>query len=298
VTHSQLTTREQQLEYVSPGKQKKAVPFGSAAMAGGDYGAVERMGQADGLPAMQATRPALPKFIAPMLVLILAGCACVLVSALYKADNQMSQVRMRASKLQCAPQWGGGRHAVPVVRGHPHCSGLLPAVCRSPGPCFLLDVTDAQDLYAFEQDDMYNKHIVWNGNQWVDENSGKPVSMRSQHLQTLLARQALTEALAEPAATAPNYNCCYVPKVTGHNGGVSLLDSTQLVESGMFCHMMIKNKPSSDWPMIRMGSLREAGVTTGMCGDWRSVRHRIVSWCLLALARGTLNKGIHSGCEG
>ena len=26
--------------------------------------------------------------------------------------------------------------------------------------------------------------------------------------------------------------------------------------------MMIKNKPSSEWPMIRMGSLREAGVTT------------------------------------
>jgi len=167
------------------------------------------MGQAEGVPATQGTRPALPKFIAPMLVLILAGCACVLVSALFKADNQMSQ-----------------------------------------------------DLYAFEQDDMYNKHIVWNGNQWVDEHSGKPVSMRSQHVQTLLARQALTESLAEPAAMAPNYNCCYVPKVTGHNGGVSLLDSTQLVESGMFCHMMIKNKPSSEWPMIRMGSLREAGVTT------------------------------------
>jgi len=121
-----------------------------------------------------------------------------------------------------------------------------------------------QDLYAFEQDDMYNKHIVWNGNQWIDEQSGEPVAMRSQVLQTLLARNALTQALADTGSgKAPNYNCCYVPKVTGHNGGVSLLDSTQSVESGMFCHMMIKNKPSFAWPMIRMGSLREAGVTTG-----------------------------------
>jgi hypothetical protein len=116
---------------------------------------------------------------------------------------------------------------------------------------------------------MYNKHIVWNGNQWVDEHSGKPVSMQSQRVQTLLAKsQALTEALAAPAAATPNYNCCYVPKIAGHNGGVSVLDSSQLVESGMFCHMMIKNKPSNEWPMIRMGSLREAGVTTGLLSAW------------------------------
>ena len=123
-----------------------------------------------------------------------------------------------------------------------------------------------QDLYAFEQDDMYNKHIVWNGNQWVDEQTGHAVAMKSQRLQTLLAQSAMTEALASvaPHASAPNYNCCYVPKVTGHNGGVGVLGSSQLVESGMFCHMMIKNKPSTQWPMIRMGSLREAGVTTGV----------------------------------
>ena len=113
---------------------------------------------------------------------------------------------------------------------------------------------------------MHNKHIVWDGNQWVDEQTGKPVALQSQRLQTLLARGALTEALAavSPHAAAPNYNCCYVPKVTNTNGGVEVAGTSQLVESGMFCHMMIKNKPSTEWPMIRMGSLREAGVTTGM----------------------------------
>ncbi len=125
-----------------------------------------------------------------------------------------------------------------------------------------------QDLYAFEQDDMYNKHIVWNGNKWVDEHSGQEVVMKSQRVQSLLARSALTEALAavvpHGAMTTPNYNCCYVPKVTGHNGGVGVAGSTQLVESGMFCHMMVRNKPPGEWPMIRMGSLREAGVTTGL----------------------------------
>ena len=126
-----------------------------------------------------------------------------------------------------------------------------------------------QDLYAFEQDDFHNKHIVWNGREWIDEQSGHPVAMRAQHVQTLLqlqlARSARTEALASANAhlpEGPNYNCCYVPKATSHNGGVTVLDSPHFVESGMFCHMMIKNKPSSEWPMIRMGSLREAGVTT------------------------------------
>lgn len=127
-----------------------------------------------------------------------------------------------------------------------------------------------QDLYAFEQDDLYNKHIVWNGNQWVDEHTGKEVAMKSQRVQTLLARSALTEALADVNGAAPNYNCCYVPKVTGHNGGVGVDGSTQLVESGMFCHMMVRNKPPSRWPMIRMGSLREAGVTTGFSRPPRS----------------------------
>lgn len=114
---------------------------------------------------------------------------------------------------------------------------------------------------------MYNKHIVWNGNQWVDEETGNPVAMKAQRVQTLLARSALTQALADagaPHASAPNYNCCYVPKVAGHNGGVGVLGSSELVESGMFCHMMVKDKPSTEWPMIRMGSLREAGVTTGV----------------------------------
>jgi len=115
---------------------------------------------------------------------------------------------------------------------------------------------------------MYNKHIVWNGNKWVDEHSGQEVVMKSQRVQSLLARSALTEALSavapHGAATTPNYNCCYVPKVTGHNGGVGVDGSTQLVESGMFCHMMVRNKPPGEWPMIRMGPLREGGVTTGL----------------------------------
>jgi hypothetical protein len=69
----------------------------------GDYGSVQRMGEVE---SVKPARPALPKFIAPVLVLILAGCACVLVSSLYRADNQMSQVvpdpadaaRMRAGE--------------------------------------------------------------------------------------------------------------------------------------------------------------------------------------------------------
>ena len=121
-----------------------------------------------------------------------------------------------------------------------------------------------QDLYAFEEDDMDNKHIVWNGREWIDEGSGKAISLKTQHLQMLLANKVRMQELAavSPGGARPNYNCCYVPKILGSNGGVSVLGSSELVESGMFCHMAIKNKPSSQWPMIRMGSLREAGVTT------------------------------------
>jgi len=58
----------------------------------GDYGAVQRFSQAEGGVQRTQARPVLPKFIAPVLALILVGCACVLVSALYRADNEMSQV--------------------------------------------------------------------------------------------------------------------------------------------------------------------------------------------------------------
>lgn len=58
----------------------------------GDYGAVERLSQAECAAPKAQARPALPKFIAPALALILVGCACVLVSALFRADNEMSQV--------------------------------------------------------------------------------------------------------------------------------------------------------------------------------------------------------------
>jgi hypothetical protein len=69
----------------------------------GDYGAVERLGEAEAATLKPQGRPALPKFIAPVLVLILAGCACVLVSALYRADNQMSQVRGAGGSSSSSP---------------------------------------------------------------------------------------------------------------------------------------------------------------------------------------------------
>ena len=83
--------------------------------------------------------------------------------------------------------------------------------------------------------------------------------MRSQSTQQLAQMQALADVTA---AAHPNYDCCYIPKASAHNGGVHVAGSSQLVESGMFCHMAIKNYPSGKWPMIRIGSLREAGVTT------------------------------------
>jgi hypothetical protein len=50
------------------------------------YGAVENM-QAD-----PAGRRPMPKFLAPVILIILAGCACVLAASMYRADQQMSQV--------------------------------------------------------------------------------------------------------------------------------------------------------------------------------------------------------------
>jgi hypothetical protein len=74
----------------------------AASAAAADYGAVERMGEAGVATLRQQGRRTMPKFIAPVLVLIVAGCACVLVSALYRADSQMSQVR---EGLQAVASW-------------------------------------------------------------------------------------------------------------------------------------------------------------------------------------------------
>eukprot|EP00286_Rhodomonas_abbreviata_P006623 CAMPEP_0181320336 /NCGR_PEP_ID=MMETSP1101-20121128/18069_1 /TAXON_ID=46948 /ORGANISM="Rhodomonas abbreviata, Strain Caron Lab Isolate" /LENGTH=222 /DNA_ID=CAMNT_0023428033 /DNA_START=12 /DNA_END=680 /DNA_ORIENTATION=+ len=115
-----------------------------------------------------------------------------------------------------------------------------------------------QDLYAFEQDDFYNKNIIWDGKQWLDEKTGHAMAMlQQQHPQVLLQ----TQMLATAAAPAPNYDCCYVPKPGNHNRGVVVDGSPEKVESGMFCHMAVKNMPAAKWPMIRMGNLREAGVS-------------------------------------
>ncbi len=89
----------------------------------GNYGAVEPLGEAEAATLRPQGRPTLPKFIAPVLVLILAGCACVLVSALYRADNQMSQVRAvagRAASLSSLP--AGCGNLCPHGAG-----GMLPA---------------------------------------------------------------------------------------------------------------------------------------------------------------------------
>ena len=53
------------------------------------YGTVEHM------QAEQAGRRRMPKFLAPVILIILAGCACVLAASMYRADEQMSQVAFR-----------------------------------------------------------------------------------------------------------------------------------------------------------------------------------------------------------
>jgi len=60
----------------------------------------------------------------------------------------------------------------------------------------------------------------------------------------------------------PTYDCCYVPETNLRNGAVKIAGTNRRVMPGMFCHMMVKGLPSSKWPMIRMGSLREAGVAS------------------------------------
>eukprot|EP00281_Chroomonas_sp_CCMP1168_P020888 CAMPEP_0206228938 /NCGR_PEP_ID=MMETSP0047_2-20121206/9430_1 /ASSEMBLY_ACC=CAM_ASM_000192 /TAXON_ID=195065 /ORGANISM="Chroomonas mesostigmatica_cf, Strain CCMP1168" /LENGTH=229 /DNA_ID=CAMNT_0053652203 /DNA_START=51 /DNA_END=740 /DNA_ORIENTATION=- len=117
-----------------------------------------------------------------------------------------------------------------------------------------------QDLYAIEEDDMYNKRLVWTGSEWVDEASGKSVRLASrQRTQQLLMTQALA---AKPAAAGgkQNYECCLISKLGAHNSAV--VKQSHSIETGFYCHMSLQGLPSSQWPMVRMGSLREAEVST------------------------------------
>lgn len=119
--------------------------------------------------------------------------------------------------------------------------------------CPRLTFFAVQDLYAFDQDDFHNKNIIWNGKRWVDETSGHAVTMAQQQPQSLLQTQMLV------AAASPSYDCCYVPHT--HTTSAVIDGSKHKVEAGMFCHMALKGMPSNKWPMIRMGNLREAGVS-------------------------------------
>ena len=40
-----------------------------------------------------------------------------------------------------------------------------------------------QDLYAIEEDDLYNKRLVWTGTKWVDESTGHVVKLAAAHPQ-------------------------------------------------------------------------------------------------------------------
>ena len=115
-------------------------------------------------------------------------------------------------------------------------------------------------MYAIEEDNLENKKIVWTGKKWVDEVTGKPVEMlqRTQDL--------LMTSLVSNTASSPDYNCCYVSKPGGNQGdnaAVRVVHPTvHMIESGFYCHMAMKKIPSSEWPMIRLGSLREAEVSS------------------------------------
>ena len=117
-----------------------------------------------------------------------------------------------------------------------------------------------QDLYAIEEDNLDNKKIVWTGQKWVDEATGKPVEMLQR------TQELLMTSLVSNAASEPDYNCCYVSKPGGNQGDNSAVravnPSVHMIESGFYCHMAMKKVPSTEWPMIRLGSLREAQVTS------------------------------------
>mmetsp|Transcript_71330 Transcript_71330/g.190463 ORF Transcript_71330/g.190463 Transcript_71330/m.190463 type:complete len:223 (-) Transcript_71330:98-766(-) len=125
-----------------------------------------------------------------------------------------------------------------------------------------------QNLYAIEEDGFYNKKIVWTGSHWIDEETGKPVEMLQKLLQLKKARQSelfMTQLVSKQPG-APDYNCCYVSKPGGNagdNGLVKVVHPTaHNIESGFYCHMALKKVPSTQWPMVRLGSLREAEVSS------------------------------------
>eukprot|EP00960_Hanusia_phi_P034233 750930-Hanusia_phi.AAC.7 len=188
------------------------------------YGTVGGEPRGDGWKAREK-KMSMAMRIAPVLGICAVAAACVVVVSLRQADRRIEQVSDQVEKT---------------------CLGSFAYKLW-------------QDLYAFKEDNFHNRNIVWNGRHWIHESTGKRISMQSQRTQKLFQLQALAD-LSTPAH--PNYDCCYIPKTSAHNGGVHVAGSSQVVESGMFCHMAIKNLPSGKWPMVRVGSLREAGVTS------------------------------------
>lgn len=113
------------------GEEEEGLAIGGESCRG-DYGAVERMSETE--PAKVRTRSAVPKFIAPILAVVLISSACVVVSAFFRADRQMSQV------IFLSP-----RPLVCVVRSMSRAYALLASVCVHEGfqlamsPCFVCD---------------------------------------------------------------------------------------------------------------------------------------------------------------
>ena len=79
-------------------------------------------------------------------------------------------------------------------------------------------------------------------------------------------QELLMTELISNAASSPDYNCCYVSKPGGNQGDNAAVrvvhPEVHMIESGFYCHMAMEKVPSSKWPMIRLGSLREAQITS------------------------------------
>ena len=66
-----------------------------------------------------------------------------------------------------------------------------------------------QDLYAIEEDDIYNKRLMWTGEKWVDETTGKEVKLaeRQTTQQLLLTQVCIPETrLSESCITPPGHS--------------------------------------------------------------------------------------------
>lgn len=61
-----------------------------------------------------------------------------------------------------------------------------------------------QDLYAIEEDDIYNKRLMWTGEKWVDETTGKEVKLAErQTTQQLLLTQVCAPETRLPESCIP-----------------------------------------------------------------------------------------------